>query len=701
VEIASRDAPGGTFTRTDPSLADTDSDGLRDDQEAHNNARVSCNAPQSSSVTLGALPALPGPLKAVPGPGFMDVANNPALRSNLVAGKLYQGPDGHVYGMDKGGLYVQGGYGIRLYLNLPAPPKPGMVPVQSYSAQAPGTNGKLTDPQLPDTDGDHLTDGLEVNTYLSNPTLCDSDGDGLGDALELGVPGTTLDPNNTCTHLDSDAGATRTDPLSSNTDNDGTSLTDGVEDANRNGIADGLPLGGQYCGLAGAETDPSDADSDDDGIMDGAEVAGTMSGKVTSPFCFDTDRDGLSDGLEQGVVNPIAATVSVRGTDTAHTVLGIGWPTWQAFLGTFNAAGPVTTPVDDPDADDDGIPDGLEDVSHDGLRNYASSIGTQELDPKNPDTDGDNMIDGRELLVYSPTQANSIGVDFPTIMQTPGFTLGKTVFQAANPWVTDPRGSDTDGDGAKDGADLNPRADALLGIRIPGFRMVDAPDSEWYGGGAEWNVELFFDDITVLLPITDTPFELQMSGAGGTGAVEFPSKTTTAVPNSLIEHASNGEKPSTPSTLGTLWKVNQLADDQRVLAFNIPETPPPSADLRNLAITVTIQAKDYDGCCEADDRIDLNSANGASAAVLQIKLGEDTVGQLNPSGVQGGYLVEQATTWEYQGKSETLSDEGGYMKVKAGDTLPSFFLQALEKVNLNGKSGLPDGNCQGQPTCVY
>ena len=42
-----------------------------------------------------------------------------------------------------------------------------------------------TNPLLPDTDGDGLTDGAEVNTYGTNPLLVDTDGDGLSDGVEI------------------------------------------------------------------------------------------------------------------------------------------------------------------------------------------------------------------------------------------------------------------------------------------------------------------------------------------------------------------------------------------------------------------------------------------------------------------------------------------------------------------------------------
>ncbi|HUR41357.1 MAG TPA: tandem-95 repeat protein [Verrucomicrobiae bacterium] len=49
-----------------------------------------------------------------------------------------------------------------------------------------------TDPSKPDTDGDSLLDGEEVNTYGTDPTLADTDGDGLSDGAEVG--GTATNP---------------------------------------------------------------------------------------------------------------------------------------------------------------------------------------------------------------------------------------------------------------------------------------------------------------------------------------------------------------------------------------------------------------------------------------------------------------------------------------------------------------------------
>jgi hypothetical protein len=44
-----------------------------------------------------------------------------------------------------------------------------------------------TDPQNPDTDGDGLMDGVEVNAHGTNPANADTDGDGLTDGAEVNV----------------------------------------------------------------------------------------------------------------------------------------------------------------------------------------------------------------------------------------------------------------------------------------------------------------------------------------------------------------------------------------------------------------------------------------------------------------------------------------------------------------------------------
>ncbi len=132
-----------------------------------------------------------------------------------------------------------------------------------------------TDPNNPDTDGDGLTDGEEVNEYGTDPLEADTDGDGLSDGEEVN--------------------SYNTDPLNEDTDGDG--LTDGEEineyrtdpnavDSDNDGLTD-------YEEVMEYQTDPNNADTDGDGIPDGQEVAdGTDPNDPNDPVQMDEDALG-------------------------------------------------------------------------------------------------------------------------------------------------------------------------------------------------------------------------------------------------------------------------------------------------------------------------------------------------------------------------------------------------------------------------
>ncbi len=61
-----------------------------------------------------------------------------------------------------------------------------------------------SDPNNPDTDGDGITDGDEVNVYGSSPASSDTDGDEMPDAFEIAAALDYLDPNDADDDLDGD-----------------------------------------------------------------------------------------------------------------------------------------------------------------------------------------------------------------------------------------------------------------------------------------------------------------------------------------------------------------------------------------------------------------------------------------------------------------------------------------------------------------
>ncbi len=155
--------------------------------------------------------------------------------------------------------------------------------------------------------------------------LVDYDGDGIPDQEELERG---LDP--------------------ANPDTDGDGLDDGFEVRDKTDPVGCAPCDGGY------GTKPLVADTDEDFLLDGDEIA-----LGTNPFDRDTDADKLLDGEE------------------VHN-----WSTDPKL----------------PDTDRDGLSDWEEVEVNKQL--LAANPGSALLDPLNPDTDGDGLTDFQELRTY-------------------------------------------------------------------------------------------------------------------------------------------------------------------------------------------------------------------------------------------------------------------------------------------------------------
>jgi len=144
-----------------------------------------------------------------------------------------------------------------------------------------------TDPNNPDTDGDGLNDGEEINQYKTDPLKADTDGDGLNDGEEVSKVKTSpvkADTDGDGLNDGEEINKFKTEPLKADTDGDG--LNDG-EEVNK------------------YKTNPLKADTDGDGLNDGDEVKKHK----TDPLKTDTDGEGLSDGEEinKTKTNPLVA----------------------------------------------------------------------------------------------------------------------------------------------------------------------------------------------------------------------------------------------------------------------------------------------------------------------------------------------------------------------------------------------------------
>ena len=260
------------------------------------------------------------------------------------------------------------------------------------------TNGEVhivyaygrSSPTSPDTDGDGLPDGLEVgwrNSAGDPPTdaAADTDGDGFTNFVgDLDPPFfNTLDNFGRVPDVDSQSiggdrgmqiAGTMTDP--SNPDSDYDGISDGVEDANRNGWVDGdgEPLPTTF--------DPFLARSWPDGVIDPSETW-----LETDPNNPDTDGDNASDGFGEDK-NFDGVIEGDTDTDREYDA-GEEWS--------------ETDPLN-ADTDGDGLPDGWEiDNGLDPLDNGIDNLNTAAVDDgdvnlgASGDPDGDEFTNAQEL----------------------------------------------------------------------------------------------------------------------------------------------------------------------------------------------------------------------------------------------------------------------------------------------------------------
>jgi hypothetical protein len=304
------------------------------------------------------------------------------------------------------------------------------------------TNGEVhvyyaygkSNPLSPDTDGDGLPDGLEVGWRIASdpPTdpTTDTDGDGFPNFIaDLDPPFyNTLDNAGSVPGVNSASeggdrakqleGST-TDPT--NPDSDGDGIPDGVEDANRNGWVDG-----------DGESIPTNFNpwlgrNWPDGIIDPGETW-----TETDPNNRDTDGDGATDGYgEDKNFNGV-----IDGDTNGNRIYDAG----EAWTETD----PLSF-----DTDGDGLPDGWEiNNGLDPLDNGTDNLGTVAVDDGDPqqggsgDPDGDNFTNAQELInntrpqeddTLPPPPANSIVIG-PGTAESAGSLLN---FNEFTDWTID------------------------------------------------------------------------------------------------------------------------------------------------------------------------------------------------------------------------------------------------------------------------
>lgn len=301
--------------------------------------------------------------------------------------------------------------------------------------------------------------GEQNDDTVCNVCDADSDGDGLLDGEEIGIG---------------------TDPGDWDTDDDGRN--DWHE------VTGGGPI----------PTDPFDPDTDDDGLLDSTEVFGS---NPTNPANCDTDGDGLCDGgsrtpyMTSGHPSVLANPRCVTGIGGHPNPIGIG----ENERGDDARHSDETDP-NNPDTDGDAVGDGIERLSFSVSRQhlipatdlfgrpitvvYPEANNVKPIcgcmDPLNPDSDGDGLLDGEEDLNHDG-HFDFLLSDFDHSHHGP--IPGPAI---PHRMETNPCDPDTDHDGLTDWEELRGQANPPAFLPFNPTNPLDHDtDNDWLFDGEE------------------------------------------------------------------------------------------------------------------------------------------------------------------------------------------------------------------------
>ncbi|MBK9490354.1 MAG: hypothetical protein IPO07_17420 [Haliscomenobacter sp.] len=275
-----------------------------------------------------------------------------------------------------------------------------------------------------DTDADGVTDNVDI----------DDDNDGILDTVEDAAANGDTDGIKNSLDLDSDndgipdnieAQTTLGYVVPSGSDSDGDGLDNAYEGAGNAGLT---PVNTD--GTDGPDYLDTNADNEDG--LDAAESG------LPALTGTDTDNDGLDNAVDSddSIFGPVNAGISSPKTALIDTDVDVNTGGDLDYRDNDPDNDGLTGPADpnpnDADSDDDGVSDGAE-----------ATAGT---DPNDPDTDNDGINDGTELGINTPVpDPDGAGPAMGTNPSSPNY-----VPDADPSTTTNPKSTDTDGDGIPD-----------------------------------------------------------------------------------------------------------------------------------------------------------------------------------------------------------------------------------------------------------
>ncbi len=248
-----------------------------------------------------------------------------------------------------------------------------------------------------------------------------------------------------------------------------------------------------------ASLDPRKNDTDEDGINDGDEVNGyymdlfdgdptdgirTRVFVYSDPLSTDTDGDGLLDGMErQFGTNPASSdSGTVFDDDLDGLPNRVEEGGWDVCINDVEFR--VRSNPDDPDSDNDNLPDYVEWVlGTNPWYDEGAGIDPEAVAP-GYDSDEDGLSDYEEWDGTVPSQDLEKLAFCDQVPNCAGYEPSSVAHQ------TDPANRDTDGDGLKDGQELDGWTVYLYG-QTEGYHVFSDPlqpdtDLDGWNDDEEW-----------------------------------------------------------------------------------------------------------------------------------------------------------------------------------------------------------------------
>lgn len=367
-----------------------------------------------------------------------------------------------------------------------------------------------TDPTNRDTDNDTLPDNWEIKYGLnpkdngtlneSNGAFGDPDNDGLINKYEYAYGTSPLDPDYDGDGMpDGWEVENGLEPTINDADYDpdGDSLTN-IEEVQQKKVLNGFEKSWP------SRTDHHDQDTDDDGLFDGYEIIGYFPYHWTYAWNHSESEGEIYFDTQYTWVYPRASVVynlcidSMRDINTSYKLYIYGLSVYVALPqveGGFNGSADETTDIliekqgfgfegnpflilaDYIDLETGGYNIRITNTDPTRVLKLTSVMLLRQggLDPCNPDTDGDGLLDGEEPYIDNGYITSPLLFDTDYDGLNDGLEMGNASLGDVDPTTTtDPTSMDTDNDGLlefEEDKNLNGRVD-------PGETDPNKPDTD-------------------------------------------------------------------------------------------------------------------------------------------------------------------------------------------------------------------------------